>query len=357
MTCRWRRTSARSQNPEPDARRRDSLRALADAKRVGAALPEPKPDEMRWLSLPHRDVTVAYRDTGPHPTGPTFLLLHGLGGTGANWDTVVPTLRAAGRVIVPDIPGFGRTEIPAEDADVTSVSAMLREFLTALEVTDVVVAGNSMGGLLGVLLAHDLAHDQEDDLDHDATPATVRISRVVLIDPVLPVDVRALPSAMVLLTFSLYLVGPLARRVVPWYVARIGLERMGIDGVVNQVGDPLRVPKWVVRRAVAETKAHAERPHAVGALVRAAGSLVGMVLRRRYRVLLDTLTQSGPRAVTLIHGERDGMVPVAVARRWARRNPHWTYREAPGIGHVPMFEVGPWVAAEIADDATESAVV
>ena len=43
--------------------------------------------------------------------------------------------------------------------------------------------------------------------------------------------------------------------------------------------------------------------------------------------------------VLLMHGTVDRLVPVASARRVARRNPTWRYVELPGIGHVPQLHV------------------
>ena len=48
--------------------------------------------------------------------------------------------------------------------------------------------------------------------------------------------------------------------------------------------------------------------------------------------------------VTLVHGERDRLVPVSAARRIAARHPAWTFLEGPGLGHVPIYEAAGWVA-------------
>ena len=50
----------------------------------------------------------------------------------------------------------------------------------------------------------------------------------------------------------------------------------------------------------------------------------------------------------LLHGERDALVPVAVARQAHRDHPAWTLEVAPGVGHVPMLEVPEWTVAMIA---------
>ena len=45
-----------------------------------------------------------------------------------------------------------------------------------------------------------------------------------------------------------------------------------------------------------------------------------------------------PETVLMLHGTRDRLVPITVARAAARANPAWTMIEMPGVGHVPQLE-------------------
>src|SRR2546429_6037312 len=46
--------------------------------------------------------------------GPPLLLVHGLGGAASNWTELVPLLARRHRLLVPDLPGHGRsTALPA----------------------------------------------------------------------------------------------------------------------------------------------------------------------------------------------------------------------------------------------------
>ena len=54
------------------------------------------------------DGPVAYREWDG-PPGTTFVLLHGLGGSHLNWVEAAPGLAGLGRVLAPDLPGFGRS--------------------------------------------------------------------------------------------------------------------------------------------------------------------------------------------------------------------------------------------------------
>ncbi len=53
-----------------------------------------------------------WKDYGGH--GPLHVLVHGLGGSIANWDFIGPRLARRGRVVALDLPGFGLSP-PAAD--------------------------------------------------------------------------------------------------------------------------------------------------------------------------------------------------------------------------------------------------
>ena len=58
--------------------------------------------EARWADV---DGPVHYREWPGPETGPTFVLVHGLGGSHLNWAAVAPGLSRRGRVIAPDLAG------------------------------------------------------------------------------------------------------------------------------------------------------------------------------------------------------------------------------------------------------------
>lgn len=94
-----------------------------------------------------------YHDVG---SGPPVLLLHGSGpgvSAWANWRTVIPALATQYRVLAPDIPGFGYTEVPPRPYDVARWAEHLEAFLDAAGVAEVAVVGNSFGGALALNLA------------------------------------------------------------------------------------------------------------------------------------------------------------------------------------------------------------
>lgn len=296
---------------------------------------EPEPALPAITSVEVDGLSVAHRDSGGGDTDVTFVLVHGLGGSLANWEPLWPHLASLGRVLTPDLAGFGRTAAGTERSAVGDNVRLLRHYLDRVGADDVVLVGNSMGGMISLILA------AQDD---------PRIERLVLVDPVLPLGVRHRPHWSVALTFCLYLCAPVARFVVPRYIRHRGLERLGVDGVLNVVADPRRVPEWVFRRAVEETKALAEVQSAVPALVRAAQSIVIAAASSGYRRALDAVTVP----VTLVHGDRDHLVPVSAARVAASSHPQWRYVEAAGLGHVSMFEAARWLSGVIADEVVQT---
>jgi pimeloyl-ACP methyl ester carboxylesterase len=57
------------------------------------------------------DVSVFYREAGP-PDAPVVLLLHGFPTSSFQYRELIPLLADRYRVIAPDLPGFGFTDVP-----------------------------------------------------------------------------------------------------------------------------------------------------------------------------------------------------------------------------------------------------
>jgi pimeloyl-ACP methyl ester carboxylesterase len=110
-----------------------------------APWPELKPFG-RTLTLPRSGLDLFFYDTGP-ADGPTILLVHGLGDEADSWRYLVPDL-ADGRLLIPDLPGFGRSSLPKRPLSPPFLASVLLELLELLEVPPVLLIGSSLGGLL-----------------------------------------------------------------------------------------------------------------------------------------------------------------------------------------------------------------
>jgi pimeloyl-ACP methyl ester carboxylesterase len=117
-------------------------------------------DDATWRTVDWpaitRGVVVAGRRMNVVDTGsdaPPLLFLHGLGGLWQNWLLNIPVFMGSHRIIAPDLPGFGRSEMPAGRISIQGYARIVDELCRALGVEDPVVVGNSMGGFIGAELA------------------------------------------------------------------------------------------------------------------------------------------------------------------------------------------------------------
>jgi pimeloyl-ACP methyl ester carboxylesterase len=90
------------------------------------------------------------RDAGE---GPAVVLLHAFPCDASMWQGQVPALVSAGcRVLVPDLPGFGSSPLPADPPDLDVVAASIVEALADIGVSRFALAGLSLGGYLAMAL-------------------------------------------------------------------------------------------------------------------------------------------------------------------------------------------------------------
>lgn len=119
-----------------------------------------------------RGVPIFVRETG---AGSPVLLLHGFPQTGACWRRVAHELSAAHRVIVPDLPGFGRSGAPPA-FDAGTIASVIADLMDAAGAPRAAVVGHDWGGVIGFRLA----------LDHPA-----RVERLAVVNaPFRKVDLR-----------------------------------------------------------------------------------------------------------------------------------------------------------------------
>jgi len=95
----------------------------------------PQPDRTVRLQYVHADgVRLFYREAGA-PDAPVMLLLHGYPSSSHQFRHLIPQLAQHFRVIAPDLPGFGFTEVPRERGYVYTFDALattLGAFVDAL---------------------------------------------------------------------------------------------------------------------------------------------------------------------------------------------------------------------------------
>lgn len=100
------------------------------------------------------DLRIHYVDEGLRDAAPV-LLLHGEPSWSYLYRKFVPWLVERGhRVVAPDLPGFGKSDKPAERTDYTyeRYVAWMSDWLTAVDLRDVTLFCQDWGGLIGLRL-------------------------------------------------------------------------------------------------------------------------------------------------------------------------------------------------------------
>jgi pimeloyl-ACP methyl ester carboxylesterase len=112
-----------------------------------------------WRDGLHRE-SVQVGDTrwvyveGGKQGGPPLVLVHGFGGSYADWLLAVKYLTGNFRVIIPDLPGWGAsTRLPNADYGYVAQVDRLHGFVDALHLGEIAIAGHSMGGAIAGLYA------------------------------------------------------------------------------------------------------------------------------------------------------------------------------------------------------------
>jgi len=84
--------------------------------------------------------------------GPPLFLFHSLLSDRASFDAIAPTLSRSFRVLVPELPGFGRSPAVAGDLGAVAdrMAAMVKD---AAGGTDAIVLGNGYGGFVALQMA------------------------------------------------------------------------------------------------------------------------------------------------------------------------------------------------------------
>jgi pimeloyl-ACP methyl ester carboxylesterase len=262
---------------------------------------------------------------GPH----TLVLVHGLGGSSANWHPVLDPLARFGRVLAPDLGGFGLTPPGPEGSGVDANLALLTRFLRARAPGPVVLLGNSMGGALSVLYTA-----QEGP----------RVRALVLVDPACPLPPGTAVDRKVLVRMgiaNLPVLGP--------YLVRRHAEAVGPEGLVDDLvklcfADPVRMTSEVLEPHLAMARRRQGQRWNAEAYVTASRSLFALLGgRRRFHAAVSAV-----QAPTLVvHGTHDRLIPLASARALAARRPDWTLAVLDGVGHTPQLETPARFLAEV----------
>jgi pimeloyl-ACP methyl ester carboxylesterase len=102
----------------------------------------------RWVAIDGRRVNVIELGSGP-----PIVFVHGLSGSWQNWLEQLPVFARDHRVVAFDLPGFGASEMPADEISISGYARFVDALYDALGIDTAAVVGNSMGGFIGSELA------------------------------------------------------------------------------------------------------------------------------------------------------------------------------------------------------------
>ncbi|MDK2949133.1 MAG: hypothetical protein PWQ56_298 [Patescibacteria group bacterium] len=100
--------------------------------------------ELKEKKVNINGIDVFYKIAGE---GKPLLILHGWGGGSFSWMRIIEDLASNGfQLIVPDLPGFGKTEAPKEIWGISDYSKFVDNFIKEVGIKDASVLGHSFGG-------------------------------------------------------------------------------------------------------------------------------------------------------------------------------------------------------------------
>lgn len=233
---------------------------------------------------------IHYYVFGPSD-GKAVVLVHGLGGRSEDWVNLAPYLAKAGyRVYMPDLPGYGRSERPANFSySVTDESNIVAGFMDDLGLKQVDLGGWSMGGWIVQLAA--LRHPE-------------RICRLMLFDSA---------GLYVKPAWNTKLFTPIS-----------AAEIDELDALL--MPNPPKLPGFVARDILRTSQEHA------------------WVIRRALTTMLegkettDNLLPGLRMPVLIVWGEVDHITPISLGNKMQQLIPHSELDVVKGCGHLAPNE-------------------
>ena len=265
-------------------------------------------------------------------TGRPIVLVHGLGGSTANWLAIAGALTAHGTVFSLDLPGFGLSP-PGHDFRLATHLAAIEAYVDHLGGPATLI-----GSSTGALLSEMLAARRPDLVEHLVlvAPAT---------PPVIPDPRLDWPTILRLAIQAGPITGVAFTR---WRLRKSPLEIVNMS-MAMVTHHPGRVPMKIIEASIEIASIRRKYPWAEVATPRTARSVAGVYARRRrYTEMIRSITAP----TLIIQGIHDHIVsPTAVA--WLSEiRPDWTLIQLEDTGHTPMMDaplrtlevLEPWLA-------------
>ena len=235
---------------------------------------------------------IRYVEAG---SGPTVILLHGLGADASSWANTIGPLSAKFHVIAPDQIGFGRSDKPMINYRVATLVDFLDGLCKQLGIERASLVGNSLGGFAAAAFA--LAHPE-------------KVERLVLVDAA---------------GFSV--TGQLDPRVVN------GLNPSTLDAA-----------RQLLALVFYNKQMYATDAAAGGLLTRKMMVNDGYTVQRfidsiaRNEDMLDNKLAALKQPTLIVWGKEDLLTPLAMGERFKKESPGSELLVFEKCGHVPQME-------------------
>lgn len=310
---------------------RSALERLHTLDELGAVHPGLAGIEVDWREV--GGVRARVLRAAGRGTGPTTVLVHGLGGSAMNWLSVMHGLADRGDVVAVDLPGFGESEpVDAADARPRANARWLAALLRTLDDRPVTLVGNSMGGLVSTLLAGTHPH---------------RVGALVLLCPALPAH---LPSARLsrvqLSAFGPMLVPVLGRRYLRRRIQRMSYEERYDQLLREATALPDELPATLRAVGIATLARERDLRWRGRAFREAASGTMGIQIGST-RTAVDAAIRAVTAPTLYVRGRLDQLVLASTTAHVRRIRPDWRIVEPAHVAHVPMFEDPAWTTRTI----------
>ncbi len=100
--------------------------------------------------------SVSYRTMG---NGKPVVLIHGFCESNQIWGVFANLLAQRYQLFVPDLPGFGASQLPSTPFSIDKVGEIMWEWLDKINVKNPVIVGHSLGGYVTLAMAHQRPDD------------------------------------------------------------------------------------------------------------------------------------------------------------------------------------------------------
>jgi len=208
-----------------------------------------------------------------------LVLLHGLTDSGSTFNRVAPLFAKRRRVIVPDLPGHGRSGRPSASYDLDWYASVMMRWIEELDIGEFDLLGHSLGG---------------------------GIAQRLLLEPVGPVRRLGLISSG---GFGTQVAWPIRLAALPGVLERIGQPLMGVGTALG-----VRICGGKFSRRDRDHLCHTNsRPGTARALGRTIRSVVSVRSGQRHHFLDHAHDVASWPPLSVFWGERDPIIPAAHA--------------------------------------------